>query len=165
MVLVSPSLEVSLWRVTIRSTRPVTALAPATPTETVLFSYGSIVPQTQHAELDTWGITPSVKYDFGGGWQVNALINFGQGTTVVKNQAINTAILGGFAAAGTFNPFNVGAASNAAALATLSDFFVYGKSINKMTNGRVVADGPLFALPGGDVKFAIGAEISHEHST
>jgi len=38
--------------------------------------------------------------------------------------------------------------------------FGIGKA--KLSNAKAVFDGPLFALPGGEVRLAVGSEYSHE---
>lgn len=104
------------------------------------------------------GVTPTVKIDVGGGWQLNVMANYGVGYAefkggVLNNTPINTAI-----AAGTFNPFNLAAPGNAPALAAALDAFQYGRSKHQLLNARAVADGPLFELPAGQVRVAVGVE-------
>ena len=60
------------------------------------------------------------------------------------------------------NPNNLGAAGNAATIATATDWFQHGQAINTLVNARAVADGPLFHLPGGDVRMAAGVEYMYE---
>ncbi len=115
--------------------------------------------------MEAFGITPSVKVDVGSNWQLNAMFNYGRGKASFEgavNPNPNLVPINSGIAAGTFNPFNLGAAGNAAALVTARDLLQYARAINEITNARVVADGSLFTLPGGDVRVALGAEYMHE---
>jgi iron complex outermembrane recepter protein len=118
------------------------------------------VSTPQVGVMEAWGITPTVKYDVGGGWQVNALFNYGRGKNTFDGQLINASPIG--AAAFTFNPYNLSAPGNAAPLATALDWFQYGRATHDLYNARVIADGPLFRAPGGDLRVAIGAEWMKE---
>jgi iron complex outermembrane receptor protein len=60
-------------------------------------------------------------------------------------------------AAACFNPFNIGA-SDPALLQNLARFVNIGESKDTIINFRGVFDGPLFELPGGPVRVAVGAE-------
>ena len=123
--------------------------------------------------MESYGITPSVKVDVGGNWQVNAMFNYGRGTSNYKSAVYSTGIgavlnatpLNAGTAPGAINPFNPAnpaAPGNAAAIALASDWFQLGRAKQELANARVVADGPLFKLPGGEVRVALGAEYMHE---
>lgn len=119
---------------------------------------------TQDTNLDTWNITPQLTYTFGNDWQVRGTFNYGRGTVDFRNaQVINTRALPALQAAatnGSLNPYNPGGTSDA----VLDSIIGYDIGIgrNELFLYRAIVDGPLFALPAGDVRVAFGAEYSHD---
>lgn len=152
-------------QVTVRNTSPFFVPLGAATSETVQFNlspvFGNSTPQNNFTE--TYGATVNARFDLGSSWQINALANAGHGTAEFTSQILNPVTLPTGAALGTFNPFNLPAAGNAAALATAHDYYNYGRTSQWMMNMRVIADGTLMTLPGGDAKLAIGAEHTEEH--
>lgn len=135
--------------------------------QTVRFSLADALgarSSTQDTNLDTWNITPSLTYQFGNDWQVRGMFNYGRGTVDYRNaQIINTrsiAALQNAANNGSLNPYNPGATSDA----VLDSIIGYDIGIgrNEFYNYRAIVDGPLFALPAGDVRAAFGAEYSKD---
>jgi len=139
-------------------------LANGATSESFFFNFSPVFGTftRNNSSLESYGITPSVKWNIGGGWQLNAMYNFGIGKAGFIGDLINTAPINTAAAAGTFNPANLAAASNAATLAAARDWYQYGRGKHTMHNARLVLDGPLFALPGGDARAAIGVEYLYE---
>lgn len=117
----------------------------------------------QSTRLETWGFTPSMSADLGDGWQLRWLGNYGYGRSEVANQKIDDGALSTLVLTGNFDPYNLSNPANAAALPLISNFLDYGLGKNEMINTRVVVDGSLAHLPGGDVKIAVGGEYSHEN--
>jgi iron complex outermembrane receptor protein len=131
----------------------------------VRFSLGPVLgyrSATQDTNLDTWDITPKITWRFGGDWQASALFNYGHGTVDYDNaQLINSRaqpFLQNAATTGALNPYNIGATSTAV-LDTLIGHDI-GIGENEYFDYRAIVDGPLFALPAGDVRAAFGAEYS-----
>jgi iron complex outermembrane receptor protein len=118
------------------------------------------------ARFTSWGLTPTLEAELGGGWQLRALGNYGRSTNETTEDSINssavTAAFGGTTTATAINPYNL-SATNAALLAKINDFVNYGQADQKIAEGRLVVDGPLFAIPGGDVRLAAGAEYHYEN--
>ncbi len=139
-------------------------VAGATTTETFIYNYSSVFGNStsQVTNLESWGFTPSVRVELGSRWQMNAEVNYGVGKSTFRGQLINPTPINSAAAAGTFNPANLAAAGNAATLATAKDWFTYGRARNTSSGLRAVFDGPLFALPGGDLRVAFGGEMSKD---
>ncbi|MBC2667745.1 TonB-dependent receptor domain-containing protein [Novosphingobium piscinae] len=113
--------------------------------------------------FETWGVSPELTWAVTSDWQVRANAHFGKSVNyqafpnvdTVKAQCYITGCTG--VAAGQLNPFNVGAAS----AAVITDILNYENAqdmTQKMLLMRAVADGPLFPLPGGDAKLAVGLE-------
>ena len=151
--------------VTLRNTSPFFVALPGNPTtETFFFNlaslYGNYTPAT--STLESYGVTPSVKWEIGAGWQLNGMFNYGVGKADFIGNSLNAAVLTAAATAGTFDPVNLANPSNAATLATARDWFTYGRGTHHMTNARAILDGPLFDLPAGPIRAAIGVEYLKE---
>ena len=105
-------------------------------------------------------ITGGLDAELGGGWSANAFFAYGENRERSFNRQIdNAALLAALAdtnPATAFNPFSSTGNNNAATMAAIAggsfrvdtNYFIkeYGASV----------DGPLFSLPGGDVKIALG---------
>ncbi|RYH14223.1 MAG: TonB-dependent receptor [Alphaproteobacteria bacterium] len=135
-----------------------------TGAETVLLNFSPALgnSSSQVTRMESWGITPSIKADLGGTWQLNAQANYGKGKANFRGNLLNPAPITAAVTAGTFNPFNLTAASNAATLATATNWFNYGRGEDELLTARLVADGALVHLPAGDLRVALGAEYMYE---
>lgn len=108
-------------------------------------------------------------YDIGANWQLEGYGNWSknegyQRRGAITNGAALTAALGSSNPASAFNPFGNGT-FNVANNPALVDLIIanrdtYGTSTT--ADYAVKADGPLFAIPGGDIRLAAGAEY-HEN--
>jgi iron complex outermembrane recepter protein len=151
---------------TVRATSPF--YIPVTPgnvtNETFFGDFSPVfgMSSRQGSSLETYGITPSFRFDINDKWQINAFANYGKGDASFVGEILNPAPINTAITANTFNPFNLAAAGNAATLATARDWSNYARGRNEMINSRVVVDGSAFALPGGDVKVALGGEYNYE---
>lgn len=133
--------------------------------QTVRFSLAPILgarSATQETNLETWNVTPQLTYNIGGDWQVRALFNYGRGTVDFRNAQINNprgaGPLSTLAASGALNPYNVTAANAAAIVA-----YDVGIAKNEFFDYRAILDGPLFELPAGSVRMAVGAEYMKDN--
>jgi iron complex outermembrane recepter protein len=138
--------------------------------ETVSYSWGSTGPQTPstHTWLTSWGVTPTLTYDFGGArnWQIRSISNYGGSTSKIDNQnpANNPALTAALAStnpATAFDPYDV-AATNPAVLNNVLNYELYGLSHQRLLSQQVIGDGGLFALPGGEVRLAVGGQYMFE---
>ncbi|MEN3745940.1 TonB-dependent receptor [Sphingomonas sp. HF-S3] len=149
-------------------TNPYFRPVDAQPFQSVALSFAGAFGNsaTSKARFDSYGVTPSVTVDLGSSWQLRAEANFGQSYNLVREQTINssaaTIALAGTTTATALNPYNPGA-SNPAVLATILDFENYGQARQELAEGRLILDGNLAALPGGDLKLAVGAEYHFEN--
>ncbi len=143
--------------------------------QTFRVNFGSLLGNNNYSTvvMESWGITPSVKVDLGSQWQVNAMFNYGRGTSNYNSAVyatgtgatLNAAPLNAGTAPGAavpFDPRNIGLASNAAAITAARDWYQLGRAKQELVNLRAVADGPLFTMPGGELRVAVGAEYMHE---
>jgi len=120
---------------------------------------------TGKAVFESYGITPKLTAKLGDNWRVTATGNFGHSNNVVHEYTIDTvaatAALAGTTTATALNPYSP-AATNPAVLANIANFDNFGSARQDMDQVRVVADGTLFAAPGGDAKLGVGAEYFRE---
>jgi iron complex outermembrane receptor protein len=151
--------------VTVRNTSPFFVALPGAPsTETFFFNYASLYGNKTPARytLESYGVTPSVKWDIGAGWQLNGMFNYGEGKAKFIGNSLNAAVISAAATAGTFDPVNLANPVNASTLAAARDWFVYGRGTHHLTNARAILDGPLFDLPAGPIRAAVGVEYLKE---
>lgn len=141
-----------------------TSDANAFQAQSVSMNFAPITGDHSHqsTRLETWGFTPSMEADIGNGWRVTWLANYGQGRSEVANERLNDGTLSGLVLTGNFNPYNLSAPANAFVLPLVTDYLDYGLGKNEMANTRLVVDGSLVTLPGGDLKVAAGAEYIYE---
>lgn len=138
---------------------------------TIRGSLGAIQPEDKRRfqnNAEQYGVMGDLTWTFGK-WRLLAIANFEWSNSSYSNTAINTAALtAGSNAAGStcsltpsaancFNFYNIGA-SNSALISNLLNFYNIGEGSDQIVNFRAVLDGPVFELPGGEVKVAIGAE-------
>ena len=115
----------------------------------------------ENAQQNALGLT----YDVGSGWQIEAYGNISENRGFQRRGAITngpalTAALNSTSPATAFNPFGDGT-FNVANNPALVDLIIANRDTYGTSEGRdiaVKADGPLFALPGGAVRVAAGAE-------
>ena len=107
-------------------------------------------------------------HDLSDNWQVRALANLGKSDSRYNLTGINAARLNAAGApatpgttANSFNPFNV-VNNNAALIADLLDEELAGQAKDRLFQARVIAEGKLFELPGGDVRLAFGYEYVND---
>ncbi len=135
-------------------------IAPDPFFQTVNFSYAGVFNDKGRIDLDLFNIAPSFTFDLGGGFEARALASYGETRTESSSPSINAvaqeAALAGTTLDTALNPYDPGA-SNPAVLASIYQNN-YGLADRRQAIGRLIVDGPLFALPGGDVRVAAGLE-------
>lgn len=120
-------------------------------------------------EATSWQALLGMRFDLGGEWQAELTGSQGRSEDFVRRtQNLNTTP-GGINAAlanpdptAAFNPFGAGGISNPATVAQIRNgqFIIQGDT--ELTVAALQADGPIFALPAGDVRLAIGTEYREE---
>lgn len=131
--------------------------------ETLAFSFSPVLGDYAYsnASLKQWGVTPELTAKLGGDWQLKAMFNYGRSETETFSPLVNPVALA-LAAAGTttttaLNPFDL-SQTNPAVINAITNYGKGARAIQTLTDVRAIADGPLFSLPGGDVRMAVGAE-------
>ena len=106
--------------------------------------------------IKEWGVNTELKKDIGG-WQVRGLVNWSRSDSRFRIIQPNTARLNAAGIAGTINPFNL-AGSSATAIADVMDNMLAAQAVDDLIDLRLIAEGKLAELPGGDLRLAVGAE-------
>ncbi len=110
--------------------------------------------------FDTWGISPELTLDLGGDWQVRGTLHVGRSENASFNPTVNGTALATAITGGALDPNNVAAAS-AATIQGILDLVDAAETNHDLADLRVIADGPLFNLPAGPLRVAIGAEFAN----
>ena len=116
--------------------------------------------------METWGITPELTVKVGSNWSVRTTMHFGRSNNSTHFPGLNTAqtqcYISGCTgiAAGQINPLNIAAASGAV-IADITNWETAQDTTHQLFMVRVIADGTIFSLPGGDAKLAVGAEYQN----
>ncbi len=124
------------------------------------FSFGpnaAYVNTPTRLGFETWGVTPELTIKLGGKWQVRNTVHFGRSTNFQRFPAVNAVLAQSYINSGQLNPLNVAAASPSV-ISDITDYENAQDTNQQLFMFRSIADGPLFALPGGDAKLAVGIE-------
>lgn len=135
-------------------------VAGDTGTQIVAFNYAGLIDTRQPNELEVYQITPSVTAQLGSGWQLRALASYGQSSTETFNQIVNPGAQAAAIAAGTLNPYDPSTTSPSVLSGIFRNFV--GRGDQDFIDARLVVDGALFSMPGGEVRVAAGAEYLRE---
>jgi iron complex outermembrane recepter protein len=152
---------------TITSANPYFQAIGTETSQSVLFNYAPVFGDSTDnpAKFSSEGITPTFDLDLGRGWKLRGLANFGHSYSETNEASINSTYvdqaLRATTTATALNPYDV-TQTNGAVLAAIRDYTNISKAKQDLAEGRLVADGTLFAMPGGDVRLAVGAEYHHE---
>ncbi|PLK26682.1 TonB-dependent receptor domain-containing protein [Novosphingobium sp. TH158] len=147
---------------------------PVTTVAAVNFSFEPLSGKDS-ARADTmirqWGANAELKHDLNDDWQLRALANWSQSDSRFELTRPNSTRLNAAGApsapataAASFNPFNL-ASNNAALVADILDNMIAGRAEDRLLNGRLIAEGKLLELPGGDVRVAMGYEFMNDKLT
>lgn len=152
---------------TITATNPYFKPINGALAESVALSFDDVFGHslTSRQRFESYGTTPGFAFKLGGGWQLRAEANFGRSYNQVREAALNTTAatlaLAGTTTATALNPYNL-SATDPAVLAAISNFENYGDARQELAEGRMILDGPLARLPGGDIRLAVGVEYHFE---
>jgi len=149
----------------ITNTNPYFIPVGSAASETVQYSYASAAGYSSRAqtEISEEGVTPEFKFKLGGDWELSALLNFGRSVTTTHtpeiNSAADAAALAGTTTATALNPYNVGE-TDPAVIAQILHYEQFATNTQKLYEGKMVAQGSAFTLPGGDVHLARARPLS-----
>ncbi|MCI3135386.1 TonB-dependent receptor [Phenylobacterium aquaticum] len=147
--------------------------------QTIGYAFGDELgaPETTGSSKSL-GLAANLDADLGAGWRgsISAALAQETGRRTVRHY-LNTGFLNealgakaddpltAFSAArdGYFNPYGAGTTTNSrAVLDFIGSGYLHTVSASKVTSLDAQADGPLFRLPGGEVKLALGVQSRHE---
>ena len=130
---------------------------------TVRWSYGDL---KRTNVLEGYGVTGKMTVEMTENWKIRGMLNWGKSTTDVNapliDDAVEKAALLATSPGAAINPYDL-SQTNAAVLDSI--FYnerAYGRQT--MLDARIILDGSLYELPGGDVSVAIGTEYTKEDS-
>ncbi|MEY4720705.1 MAG: hypothetical protein RIQ46_430 [Pseudomonadota bacterium] len=106
--------------------------------------------------IKEWGVNTELKKEFGE-WQVRGLVNWSRSDSRFRIIQANAARLNAAGIAGTINPFNL-AASSPTAVADVMDNMLAAQAVDDLIDLRLITEGKLADLPGGEMRLALGAE-------
>jgi iron complex outermembrane receptor protein len=143
--------------------------------QTVAFSYAAAYGPSfiSQSRLRSWGFTPKVDWDLNENWNVEALFNYGFSEMILHDPKVNavyqTSVLSQAPGSGitltrdtALNPYDV-TQTNPQVLQGILNWDNYAIARQKLTQGRLVTNGTLFNAPGGEVRLALGGQISREY--
>jgi iron complex outermembrane receptor protein len=152
----------------ISNTNPFFKAPPGTTatSETVNYWFANEFGPTRRSEvsLTSGGINLGLNFKLGDRWTANLSGDYGKGTTRARTPAVDgvalTSALAGTTTATAFDPFT--GQTSQAVLDAIGGGGVAYTAEQKLYGTQVTVDGPLFALPGGDISLAVGAQWRHE---
>jgi iron complex outermembrane recepter protein len=121
---------------------------------------------TNRSQVDwnTLGVDLTLSVKLGHDWQAKLTGNYGKNTTYARTPAVDGGVLNTAATATTtataFDPFT--GKTSPTVLAALRGGGVAYRAEQGLHDGELDFDGPLFTLPGGEVRLAVGGEIRTE---
>jgi iron complex outermembrane receptor protein len=120
-------------------------------------------------EAESWEAVFGARFNLSATWQVETYVAHGKSEDLVRRTENLNTTPGGINAALAitdpalaFNPFGGGGISNPATVAAIRNGMFIIQGDTDMTVAAVQADGPVWSLPGGDVRLALGAEYRDE---
>jgi iron complex outermembrane receptor protein len=153
---------------TITSNNPYFDSIGGETSQSVAFSWADVFGPSivTHQKFDSYGITENLDWDISHNWQLRAQGNFGSSYSEIHQGGINATAaalaLAGTTTATALDPYDLGA-SNPAVLAAVQDYETLDIGRQELAEGRLVADGHLLSLPGGDIRLALGGEIHYNN--
>lgn len=163
---------------TVTSANPFFVSPVGAASQSMSYSFlGDLPNPVQQGTADNLGLTLGAEAQLGRDWAVEAYGAFAQSIDESRTHgSVHTLYLaealGGadrpetaYQARrdGFFNPFvGVPGVNNPAAMAHIASGFTHNRTRNRVSTLSAQADGPLFRLPGGEVKLAFGGQVRRE---
>ncbi len=117
-------------------------------------------------EFKAWNIAPELKFEFADDWVLRTLMVYGHSETTFNQPEVNSTLLSEYGNGTTFedaiNPYSIGNTQNKQLLADILNWQQVGESEADLFDARAIVDGPVYQLPTGEVRIAIGAEYVDE---
>jgi iron complex outermembrane receptor protein len=152
---------------TIGSTNPYYIQVPTTATgvsQQVATNWAPIYgidAQWTTTSLKMGQISPTISIDVGADWQVRVMGAYGKSKVTVSQNKLDSVLLNnlikGTTLSTAINPYDIAATQQQSLFGNLT-WQDRRDGIHDFYQARVIGDGPLFAIGGGDVRLAVGAE-------
>lgn len=142
------------------TTYPLFASVGGEMAQRVRFSFSDVHSNRAPNTLEVYQFAPNLTVDLGADWRLSAFASYGESETTGRGPTFDAAAVGAAVASGDLNVYDVSSTSPA----VLQGLFAnnYANYKQDMTDIRVIADGPLMSLPGGELRLAVGAEYLEE---
>lgn len=163
---------------TVTSGNPWFVSPDAQPYDLIGYSFAAELGGTRtHGWSQAFALTGSVDIDLSPQWRFRNYVAFAQNRELsrsdhIANSAILSEALGTIPHApgnaydpaehGYFNPYGNGMSNSPAVLAAVGSGYQQSRLSNDVLTGNTQVDGPLFDLPGGAVRLALGANLRRE---
>ena len=164
---------------TVKAANPFFVSPIGATSETVAYSFiEDLPPPLMRGSAETFTATAGGTVRLNGGWNSSGYVAFGaetdrnHSTGLINSSSLNEALGStadnpatpfGTARDGFFNPFAGRPGANSA---TILNFIGAGEtgsaSRDEVVSANLQADGPVWRLPGGEVKLALGADVRRE---
>ena len=162
----SPTVQLSNSGAVINNTNPFFNPIGAETQHTVAYNWESVLGPyaSSSLKMQQFDISPSLTWRINDEWQLKALADYGRSEfdqfAGQINTAAETAALrgAGLTTATALNPYNL-AATNPTVLKSITDYGTFNHVVQSLATVRAIADGPIFTLPGGEVRLAVGAQF------
>lgn len=111
--------------------------------------------------IEEWGANAEVRKELTDDWEVRGLFNYSSSNSRFSIIRPNATRLNAAGLAGTINPFDI-ASSDPSVIADIVDNQLAAQAIDDLLDLRLIAEGSLFQLPGGDIRLAAGVEYMRD---
>jgi iron complex outermembrane receptor protein len=142
------------------------AAANPTATQTVDFTFAPVLGSESApsgSAYHDWGTNAEIAVKLTEHWQIRTLLNYSESDSkyhiVGPNENLLTAAGSAANPQAAVNFYNPAATPNLAVIQAIADSEIAGEGKDLLLNARSVIDGPLFKLPGGEVRLAGGYEF------
>ena len=143
--------------------------------QTVAFSYAAAYGPSfiSQSRMRSWGFTPKLNWNVTDNWNLEALFNYGFSEMILHDPKVNSvyqnSVLRQAPGSGitltrqtALNPYDV-TQTSPAVLQGILNWDNFAQARQELTQGRLIANGALFTLPGGEVRTAIGGQVTQEY--
>lgn len=112
-------------------------------------------------KIREWGANAEFKRDLTADWEIRSLLNWSRSDSEYELVTPNVSRLNAASLSGALDPFDI-ASTDPAVIADIIDNAIAGQAKDDLVQVRAIAEGPLIALSGGDVRLALGVEYMHD---
>jgi len=129
--------------------------------------YRDLGPRLEDGQTETLDLAAGLRWDLSDVWRVEPQFAYARVASdhtrrnLINLPALNTALASPDPNV-AFNPFGDGSFTNPATIASIRGFG-HSDLVSETWSVSAKADGPIFSLPAGDVRLALGGDYRHEY--